>query len=130
MTIQLKLNLMRGLYGITQMDPNQPVPRWAMIGSFYSVTKTNDELSIVCTEENVPLDVTCERSWRIFKLEGPFAFTEVGILKTVTSVLSNQSIGVFAISTFDTDYVLVKQKDFNHAMDALRYAGHKVTIEP
>jgi len=129
MSLQLKINLMSGLYGIAQLNPNQAIPSWPMKGAFFSVTKTNEELSIVCAQENIPSEVTCERAWRVFRLIGPFAFNEVGILMTVTQVLAESDIGVFALSTFNTDYIMVKQSDVEKAINALRKAHHTVHIE-
>jgi uncharacterized protein len=102
------------------------IPAWATVASFFSVTRTEDELSVVCPEANVPEDVARERSWRALKLEGPFELSMVGILSSVAAPLAEAGTSIFAVSTFDTDYVLVREEQLDLAIDALREHGHKV----
>ena len=101
------------------------IPDWAPNGAFFSVTSTADELSVVCEEAQVPQHVTHEGEWGCLKLEGPFPFSETGILASFVQPLSERAIPVFAISTFDTDYVLVKRGWLEHAVGVLRDAGHE-----
>jgi len=89
------------------------------------VTVTADELSIVGSEEAVPGDVTAERGWACFKIEGPFAFSLTGVLEAFLDPLAKATIPIFAVSTYDTDYVLVKQDDVASAIKALQQAGHE-----
>ena len=100
------------------------VPAWALEGSFFSVTRTAEELSIVCPTHNVPAGVQHEQDWVCLKLEGPFPFSETGILVSFVQPLSDRAIPIFAISTFDTDYVLVKEAWVERTLEALRDAGH------
>ena len=102
------------------------MPDWAWQGELVSVSKTRDELSILCLSSNVPDDVRCEREWAAFKLNGPFEFTLTGILVSVLEPLRAADIGIFAVSTFDTDYVLVKRANLEAAIEALEKAGHDV----
>ncbi len=103
------------------------VPPWAFRESgFCSVTRTSDELSIVCTEEAIPREVEAERGWVCLKLAGPFAFTQTGILSSFLAPLAESGIGIFAVSTFDTDYVLIKEENWGVASSALREAGHEL----
>ena len=88
---------------------------------------TDDELSLVCEAAHVPDDVRCQRGWRMFKLQGPFDFALTGILKAVLDPLAAAGVGIFAISTFDTDYVLVQAHQFDIALRALRGHGHHVS---
>jgi hypothetical protein len=88
--------------------------------------RTADELSIVCLEESVPAAVRREGGWRALKVEGPLAFEEVGILAELTGALADAAIPTFALSTFDTDYLLVKEGDLAGATEALRGRGHGV----
>jgi hypothetical protein len=90
------------------------------------MTRTPDEISIVCDQSVVPERVRCERNWRCLKLAGPIPFSTVGVLASVVSPLADASISVFAISTFDTDYLMVKERDVEKAVEALRQAGHKI----
>ncbi len=104
------------------------VPDWAISGGFFCVTRTDDELSVVCPEEVVPEDVRSEGGWRALKLEGPFEFSEVGVLDSVAAPLAEAGVGIFAVSTFDTDYVLVKKEYLQSAVAALRGRGHEVLL--
>ncbi|CAA9421110.1 MAG: hypothetical protein AVDCRST_MAG22-2574 [uncultured Rubrobacteraceae bacterium] len=81
---------------------------------------------MVCPEDAVPEEVACEGDWRILKLEGPFEFSEVGILASVTTPLAEAGVGIFAVSTYDTDYVLVKEEQLESAAASLRRLGHEV----
>jgi hypothetical protein len=96
---------------------------------FLSVTRTADELSIVCAEGLAPKDAKCERNWRVFKIEGPFDFTLTGILVSVAKPLNEAGISILATSTYDTDYVMVKSKDSDKATAALKSAGHFVRVD-
>jgi len=87
---------------------------------------TDDELSLVCEEAHVPGNVRCQRGWRMFKLQGPFDFALTGILKAVLDPLAAAGIGIFALSTYDTDYVLVQAPRLDEALSALRDAGHRI----
>jgi hypothetical protein len=94
-------------------------------GRFFSITRTADELSIVCQASKVPADIQHEEDWVCLKLEGPFPFSETGILVSFVQPLSDRAIPIFAISTFDTDYVLVKEAWVEKTLEALRDAGHR-----
>lgn len=91
---------------------------------FVSVSRTSDELSITCPREFAPPASTMDAGWRTLKLRGPFAFGEVGILAALLAPLAEAGIGIFAVSTFDTDYLLVKAADLPRALATLRAAGH------
>jgi len=101
------------------------VPECALCGAFFSVTSTGEELSIVCPGAQVPSDVVHENGWACLKLHGPFPFSETGVLASFVRPLSERAIPIFAVSTFDTDYVLVKQECIEKAVQALREAGHE-----
>jgi hypothetical protein len=94
------------------------------------VTRTAEELSVVCQEGFVPDGVRCEKGWRVFKLEGPFEFSEVGFLSVLAAPLAEAGVGIFAVSTFDTDYVLVKEEGPDPAAEALRGWGYEVRDLP
>ena len=126
----LTLTLLEERLAVCRLDDAAEVPRWATEASLFSVTRTADELSVVCPERFVPDGVRCEKGWRVFKLEGPFEFSEVGILSAVAAPLAEAGVGIFAVSTFDTDYVLVKEERLDLAAAALRGRGHEVhTLE-
>ena len=118
-----QLTLLPNSFAICRLDANAGVPTWATTGEFLSITRTADELSIVCLQSLLPDGVQCERDWRCFKLAGPIPFSTVGVLASLVQPLAEAGISVFAISTFDTDYLLVKAAHFKGAIDALRQHG-------
>ena len=106
------------------------VPAWALEREFFCVVHTRDELSIVCTEDVCPADrlpdgAVAERGWLALKLEGPFPFSMTGVLASFLQPLAEARIPIFAISTFDTDYVLIKRENLEQAVAALGAAGHE-----
>lgn len=125
-THRLTLLVMDGTFGICRLGGDIPIPLWATAGHFFSITRTDDELSIVCRQDAVPEGVQCERNWRCLRVAGIIPFTVIGVLASLTAPLAESGIGVFAISTFDTDYLLVKQKDLAATLDALRRHGYTV----
>jgi hypothetical protein len=92
----------------------------------FSVTRTADELSVVCRQEAVPAGTYAEGGWRGVRVAGAMPFTQVGVLASLARPVAEAGIGVFAVSTFDTDYLLVKAERFPEAVAALRAAGHSV----
>lgn len=116
---KLTLSHIPGLLAIARLDPASDIPAWSLQGSFFSIAKTEDELSIVCQEEFVPAGVRAELGWRGFKVEGPLDFGLTGILSSLTKPLAEAKISIFAISTFDTDYLLVKRENFEQAAATL-----------
>lgn len=122
----LKFRQLSGLYAIVRFAPTAPVPDWATKGDFNSITRTADELSIVCPSENLPKDVHSPHRWIRLKLEGPLAFSQTGVLLSFIESLSNNGVPIFAISTYDTDYVLVQEEFALPALSALNKAGHEL----
>ena len=120
----LELDIQEELFGVCQLGPEEALPEWLPRNGFCSITRTDDELSIVCAESSVPEDVKCERGWRMLRIAGTQAFTLTGVLNSVLEPLAKAEISVFAISTFDTDYVLVKAESLERAAMVLREAGH------
>lgn len=114
---------------IVRLDPAAERPAWAWAGPFASVTRTAEELSIVCAETAVPETARAERGWRALMVEGPLDFEETGVLAALTAPLAETGVPVFTLSTFDTDYLLVRERDLVAATEALRGAGHAVTAE-
>jgi uncharacterized protein len=121
---RLQFRQLPGLYAIARLAPNAPIPAWATYGDFTSVTRTADELSIVCALNNVSKEFAAGPRWICLKLEGPFPFSQTGVLLSFIAPLSNSAIPIFAISTYDTDYVLVQEEFQDAALEALRSAGH------
>lgn len=107
-----------------QLAADTPVPAWAQERGFFCVTRSTDELSVVCEEHRVPEGIRAEQGWVALKLEGPFPFSMTGVLASFLQPLAEAKIPIFAISTFDTDYVLVKREDLERAVRVLEAAGH------
>jgi hypothetical protein len=122
----LKFARIAGNFAVCRLPAASPVPAWALNGEFFSVSSTSEELSIVCRATQVPTETQHEADWACFKLAGPFAFGETGILASFIQPLSDRAIPIFAISTFDTDYVLTKNSWMDAAVKALQEAGHKL----
>lgn len=112
-----------GNYAVCRLDAESSVPGWA-VGPFVNITFTPDELAIICPAERVPSPVRAERDWRVLKLVGPFPFTAVGVLASLTMPLARAGISLLSIATYDTDYLLVKAAVFENAISVLVAAGH------
>ena len=121
-----RLTLLPDTFAICRLDANAVVPSWATAGRFFSITRTAEELSIVCLQSLVPDGIRCERDWRCLQVAGPIPFTTVGVLASLIQPLAEAGISVFAISTFDTDYLLVKSADMERTIEALGQKGHLV----
>jgi hypothetical protein len=137
--MNLTLSVLPDSYAICRLNASDPVPDWAALSAgrlsssagaasteFLSVTRTADELSVVARESLVPQAVKCDRAWRILKVEGPLDLSLTGILAALASPMAAERINIFAVSTFDTDYLLVKDAQLSHAVDTLVRAGHKI----
>jgi uncharacterized protein len=130
-TWNLTLTLLPGLYTICRLAPDAPIPVWARTDapavSVLSITRTANELSIVCPQAAAPADATADRDWRCLRVEGPFDLTtDVGVLAALATPLAAASIGIFAVSTYDTDHLLVHAANLDRAADALTAAGHTI----
>jgi hypothetical protein len=122
----LELSILPESYAITRLEASAPEPPWAQSGQIRSVTRTGEELSIVCRQDAVPPGVVSERGWRALRVAGTLEFSLTGILASVASPLAEARISLFAVSTHDTDYVLVKAETLPAAVAALTAAGHRV----
>ena len=122
----LTLIALEDVLAISKLPADAPLPPWALGGPFVSITRTPDELSIVCREEDLPLESNSERGWRCLRVAGPLPFSAVGILASLVEPMARGGIPVFVVSTFDTDYLLLKAGDFDRAVEHLQQAGHIV----
>lgn len=123
---KLNMRLLQEKYGVCRLEINEEIPKWAINSQFYSITKTQDELSIVCPQNNIPSNIKYEADWRILKVEGPLDFSLIGILSSISNILANNKISIFAISTYDTDYILVKDKDIENATKVLSNENYHI----
>lgn len=117
--VELEFNL-----GVARLNAQSEIPSWAVAGDFFSVTRTADELSLVCEEKLIPSSIKYEKGWAALKVLGPLDFSLTGVLASLANPLAESKISIFTISTFDTDYILVKRKSLEAAMKVLQKEGH------
>jgi len=125
----LTLLVLPGELAVVRLPPDAHVPPWAFTaapGALWSMTRTDEELSLVRAAEAVPSDARAERGWRALRIAGTIDFGLTGVLASVLTPLGKAAISIFAVSTFDTDYILVREPALDAAIDALRAAGHEV----
>ncbi len=115
----LKLSVMPDRFAICRLDSSADMASLDIQGDFFSITKTKEELSIVCLESQAPSNVQAEKGWRGLKVEGPLDFSLTGILASLSQPLAKAKISIFAISTYDTDYILVKEDKLQNAIEVL-----------
>lgn len=127
--VALRLSVLHDRFAVCRLEPDQALTDWALQGGFFSITRTPDELSVVCPERNVPEGLLHEAGWRALVVEGPLNFSLVGVLASLLEPLAKVEVSVFAVSTYDTDYVLVREDALDSAISVLRGAGHKF-IDP
>lgn len=120
----LKFRVLPGAFLVCRLPAEAQLPAWVPAGALVSITRTRDELSIVCPEPNPLPPEKCEPGWACLKLEGPFPFSMTGVLWSFLSPLAERKIPIFAVSTFDTDYVLIKHENLEDAFVGLKSAGH------
>lgn len=124
---RLVLELLADTLAICRLQPGAPVPSWAeQSGGFLTVSRTPEELSITALQRAVPADAACEKDYRAMRVRGPLPLDLVGILAAIANPLAEAGLSIFAISTYDTDYVLVKAHDLKAALEALERAGHQI----
>ncbi|MDF2984548.1 MAG: amino acid-binding protein [Eubacterium sp.] len=126
---KLIMKLFKERFGVCRLEKEALIPEWAINSHFFSITKTADELSIVCNQDNIPKGIKCEKDWRILKVEGILDFSLIGILSSISSILAFNNISIFTISTYDTDYILVKEKDIYNAAKALSSEKYEIVRE-
>jgi hypothetical protein len=124
---RLPLELLADTLAVCRLPADAPVPDWAAGPSrFVTVSRTSEELSITVVQSHVPPEVRCERDYRALRVKGPLPLNLIGVLAAIADPLAAAGLSIFAISTFDTDYVLVKAHDLEPAVAALERAGHHV----
>ena len=123
---QLKFRWLQYRYAIVRLGPETSIPEWAKQGEFTSITRTAEELSIVCPTANVPAHIHSPHRWICLKLEGPFPFSVTGVLLSFIRPLSENEVPIFVVSTYDTDYVLIQEEFSEKALALLQQAGHEL----
>jgi uncharacterized protein len=123
----LELRLMPGEFAVCRLPAGAQLPAWAGSSSqFFALIRTPDELSVVCAEQDVPGTVQAEPGWSLIQVLGPLEFSLVGVLASLALPLAQAGVSIFALSTFDTDYLLVRKADLSRAAQALAQAGHRL----
>ena len=123
---RLTLAVLPGLYAVCKLHPDKYIPHWALLGDFVSLTRTNEELSVVCLQGNVPPEEGAERGWQCIKVEGMFDFSLAGIHASLAIPLAEANISILGIATYSTDYILIKEEYLEDALDVLARAGHAI----
>jgi len=124
----LTLDLLNSSFAVARLSRDAPIPAPHPDAEFFSVTRTAEELSVITPEGQSPDDATVETGWCAFKIDGPLDFSELGILASLATTLAEAEVSIFAVSTYDTDYVLCKKERLKTAIDAMRDAGHIVHV--
>jgi uncharacterized protein len=126
----MNLIVLAGKYSIYKFRNDSVLPDWIYLSEFYSITKTSDELSVVAVQHNMIPEITgCSKDWRILKILGPLDFSLIGIIADISNILKEEEISIFIVSSYDTDYILVKQKDLKSGIQALANKDYNISIE-
>lgn len=120
----LTMAILPGEYAIHRLAATDPVPAEVLAGDFFSISRTDDELSIVCADTVSLTSTRCDIGWSCIKVLGPLDFSLTGILAHLAGILAQAGISIFAVSTHDTDYILVKTAQLVPAVAALKAGGH------
>jgi hypothetical protein len=124
----LTLTVFPNRYSICRLDPRSVVPDWVTGNDFVSISRTPDELSIVCLEANVPPTVAHTSGWRVLRCEGPLDNALTGIMASLAEPLADANVPIFPIATHDTDYLLIRESQLDVAIHALTSYGHAVRV--
>ena len=120
------ISVLKEDYKVCRLNAFDGIPEWVLETPLSSITRTAEELSIVCPTQVAPDKLKCEQEWKCLKIHGPLGFDEVGIISSLTKVLADAKISVFVLSTFDTDYILVKRMNIQKATKVLSDQGHEL----
>ena len=121
---KLRIRLLQGTYAVCQIKDTENILNCFDEKDFFSITKTEDEISVVMLQDKISSDVKVEKDWRILKVEGILDFSLIGILAKISGILAKNSISIFVISTFNTDYILIKKENLNLATESLKKASY------
>ena len=124
--MKIRLKKLTGLYAVAQINQQEKVPDWVDGDGFVSISRTDDELSLVCLQQRIPPEIKMDKGWICFKFQGPFAFGEAEVILSIIRPLSENGIGKFVVSTFNGDMILIKLEDVPTAIMLLKEAGHTI----
>jgi uncharacterized protein len=120
----LNLRTLPDSYAVVRLQPGSELPDWVDKGPFRSVTRTDHEVSVVCRDHDVPEGESVDRGWTVLEVMGPLDFSLAGVVASLVVPLAEAELPIFVISTFESDYVLVRSSDLGRAADILEDAGH------
>ena len=123
---QLQLSLLDEIYGICVFENDIAIPEWAAAASFCSITRTQKELTIVCPQHSIPSGCEYDANWRCFWVDGSFDLNQIGVISSLAAPLARAGISIFVVSSYDTDYILVKKEKVNQAIAVLTDGGHLI----
>jgi hypothetical protein len=124
--MNLSLIVLDNAYAVSKLPFGEEIPSWLGNQEFSAVIRVRNELSIVCIESLVPSSVLSDRGWRVLEVVGPLPFSLIGIMADITRLLAEAGVSVFVLSTYDTDYLLIKQDQLKVAIDALEQEGYDI----
>jgi uncharacterized protein len=117
-------------FSILKFQPDSILPGWIYLSDFYSITKTQEELSVVAAQpDSFEDNITASKNWRVLKIIGPLDFSLIGVIADISNILKDASVTIFTISTYNTDYILVKQKDLDVTIKSLRDKNYNIMID-
>lgn len=122
----MKLELFKGNYAVCNLESNVSSPIFVNTNDFYYITNIENQLSLICLDDNIPEDINTDKEWKVLKVLKPLNLYIVGILNKIEKILEDARINIFEISTFDSDYILVKSKDIEYACKALTCNGYEI----
>ena len=121
----MQLRTLPDSYAVVRLQPGAELPDWVDQGPFRSVTRTEHEVSVVCRDYDVPEGESVDRGWTVLETIGSLDFSLTGVISSLVAPLAAAEVPIFVISTFESDYVLVRSADLARAADALESAGHE-----
>jgi len=125
-TPRLSLTLLPQTLALCGLDPEAPWPDWVQGPGLVSLTRTEEELSLICPQDRLPAGLTAQRGWRCFKVGGPLDPNQTGVLAALSEPLAQAGVSLLVVSTFETDYILIKEKDLSRAVEVWERAGHHI----
>lgn len=125
-TAKPRLKILRDRVSVFRMPADSPVPMTVFESDYFSITKTPDELSIVCDDSFIPVEVKRESDFRVIKVDAGLELSMVGIIAGISGILADNGISVFVISAYDTVYIIVRARDMDNAVSALMHTGYDV----
>jgi hypothetical protein len=126
----MDLVVLANTYSIYRFSKDEAIPEWVYSSGFYSITSTKDELSVVALQNGLLAEkVVVNKDWRIIKIAGPLDFSIIGVIAGISNILKDHKISIFIISTFDTDYILVKENMLEAGIKALAENGYMILFE-